>query len=103
VIQHGEFLDVSTRDVIAVRNRETVNSSNLRKPEFLPPSEVQAALLELVRTHYGINKDEAVTSTARLFGFRTTSQQLRELIESAVDKLVGKDQLTITDDKISII
>jgi very-short-patch-repair endonuclease len=102
VIQQGDFIDVSTRETIVIRNRETVNSSNLRKPEFLSPSEIEAALLGLVRAHYGINKDEAVTSTARLFGFRTTSQQLREVFENVIEVMIGKSQLFLADGKLSL-
>lgn len=97
----GQFLDISSRNTPRVRNRESVNSSNLRKPEFLPPSEIQAAILELVRSHYGIMKDEAVTATARLFGFRTTSQQLRETIEKNIESLISDNLLSVNDDKLT--
>lgn len=98
----GNFLDIPSRDQPPIRNRESVNSSNLRKPEFLPPSEIQAAVVELVRSHYGIMKDEALTATARLFGFRTTSQQLREVIEESIEILISKNALQEIESKLTI-
>lgn len=97
----GNFLDSPSRAEPRIRNRETVASSNLRKPEYLPSSEIEAAVIALVRSHFGILKEEAVTATARLFGFRTTSQQLREMIEQSILSLVSANRLVLNDNKLN--
>jgi very-short-patch-repair endonuclease len=67
-------------ELIAVRNRENVRSPSLRKPEMLPPAEIQAAILALLTAHHGATREEIPTAVARIFGFRATSSALRETI-----------------------
>jgi very-short-patch-repair endonuclease len=71
-----------------IRNRSNVNSPGLRKPEYLPPIEIEAALLSIVDQHFGASRDELVQATSRLLGFSATSAQLREVITQSVDRLL---------------
>jgi very-short-patch-repair endonuclease len=73
---------------VPIRNRENVTSSNLRKPEMLPPAEIRAAILAIIDVHHGATQRELPVAVARLFGFKTTSSQLRATIESQTDKLL---------------
>jgi hypothetical protein len=67
-------------ELIAIRNRENVRSPSLRKPEMLPPVEIQAAILALLKAHHGATREEIPTAIARIFGFKATSSALRETI-----------------------
>jgi len=64
-----------------------VKSPNLRRPEFLPPAEIRAAVLRLIDTHHGAAECEITTAVARLFGFKSTGGQLRHVIDRQVAKL----------------
>jgi hypothetical protein len=78
--QSGLFFRLANRAAVPIRSRESVASANLRKPDFLPPAEIREALAATVRVHLGMMIDEAATEVARLFGFRTTSLQLKQII-----------------------
>jgi hypothetical protein len=87
--------------MIPVRDRSAVLSTTLRKPEHLPPREVETALLHLLDANFGAGRDELISATARLFGFAATSVQLRSVIEARLQSLVTegiveseKDQVT---------
>ena len=73
------FLSIVGKPVI-VRSRENVSSPSLRKPEMLPPAEIQAAILALLDAHHGVTKEEIPVAVARIFGFKATSGVLRGTI-----------------------
>ena len=51
----------------------SIKVDELRKPDYLPPVEIAAALVAVIRTNLGVPMDEAITEVARLFGFKATS------------------------------
>src|SRR6267142_6343676 len=79
----GPFYVVLGQQVI-VRNRGEVDSNTLRRPEILPPEEVEVAITQVVEENYGAERDELAQAVARLFGFGTTSAQLRDVVESTL-------------------
>lgn len=83
-----------------IRDRSNVNSTTLLKPEYLPPSEIRAALREVVRTHFGMSDDEAILETVRLLGFRRTGPQLRIVIADELDYLIRTNRLSSRSGKL---
>lgn len=79
----GDFYIVPGWD-IAVRDRSEAQSPGLRKPEMIPPSEIQKAVITFVAAHLGATEEEAITGASRLFGFKATSAQLKQLIAGAI-------------------
>jgi very-short-patch-repair endonuclease len=97
------FLAIAGQTEVEVRNREQVQSMDLRKPDLLPPAEVRAALCQVVSRHLGIQRDDAPGASARLFGFRTTSARIREVIERQLDRLVESGQLRLNENRLFIV
>src|SRR5262249_52399674 len=60
---------------VKVRDRANVTSPTLRKPEYLPQAEVEAAILSVLRASFGATAKELPAAVARLFGFKSTSEQ----------------------------
>ena len=94
IVRDGDFLFDPNQTSIAPRNRSQLDSSNLRQPEMLPPSEIRAAIESVVRAHLGASADDTVVEAARMFGFRSTSPQLRELIEEQIQSMRNSGELT---------
>jgi Protein of unknown function (DUF4011)/Protein of unknown function (DUF3320) len=92
----GEFLSLSGQPV-AARNRTWVNSVTLRKPEYLPPNEIDVALMQVIEDNLGATADELATAAARIFGFQSTSGQLRTIFDSRVQTLVTNGRLVCRD------
>ncbi|WP_223495536.1 DUF3320 domain-containing protein [Stenotrophomonas indicatrix] len=88
VLQDGEFLLWPGRG-IRVRDRSSVQSLSLRRPELLPPMEMDAAILELVRENLGATLDEVALHVSRRLGFRTTSAQLRAALVGRTESLLA--------------
>jgi hypothetical protein len=96
----GEFYSLDGQQEVAVRDRSVVDSTTLRQPKMLPPVEIRQALTAIVEVHLGATRDEVIIEAARLFGFRMTSVQLREVIEREVDWLVEHQGLDERNGKL---
>lgn len=96
-----DFLALPNQAVI-VRSRALVQSPSLRKPEYLPPREIEAAILKVVAENYGASLDDLVTTAARLFGFKSTSAQLRRVLEAGVETLMASGRLVLRNDLYSL-
>ncbi|MBC7166443.1 DUF3320 domain-containing protein, partial [Phenylobacterium sp.] len=93
-IEGGAFLSAPGVPV-APRDRSLVRSASLRKPELLPPQEVEAAVLAVVDANFGVAADEMFTAAARLFGFKATSAQLRAVLAEGLSRLEADGRLTL--------
>lgn len=94
VLQDGEFLLWPGR-AIRVRDRSSVHSLSLRRPELLPPMEMDVAILELVRENLGASLDEVALHVSRRLGFRTTSAQLRAALVARAETLLARGVLDL--------
>jgi very-short-patch-repair endonuclease len=86
LVREGEFLSMPGQP-IPVRDRGDVSSPSLRKPDALPPRELEAAVLQVARTGLGASVDEIAAAAPRLLGFKAVSAQLRGLVTAAVTRL----------------
>jgi very-short-patch-repair endonuclease len=89
LVEHERFLSMPSK-TITVRDRSAVQSDALRKPEMLPPQEIEVAVLDTVRRNFGASADEIVQTVSRLFGFKATSSQLRDIIQLRIDALINQ-------------
>ena len=80
------FLNIPNASV-PIRNREKVSSSTLRKPDFLPLSEIRAAIHVIIDIHHGATAAEIPVAVARVLGFKNTSGHLRRVIENQTARL----------------
>ena len=73
-----------------VRNRSIVVNKNLEKAEYLPPSEIRAALEYLVKSSVQIEDAELIQQVSRLFGFQRCGPDLKIVIQKILDQEVDK-------------
>ncbi len=93
IADHEGFLSHSSTPTTPVRDREDVQLSTLRTASMLPPSEIRRCLELLVARHLGVTRDEAITSSARVLGFKLTSAQLRTVIDEQITILVDANRI----------
>jgi very-short-patch-repair endonuclease len=94
------FVSMSGQVEIAVRNREAVSALTLRKPEMIPPAEVRVAIVHLFTQHIGIRRDEVRVFVGRLLGFKNTSVQVKSLIDTEIERLLGEGSAMERDGKL---
>lgn len=79
IVASGDFLSAPGAE-ISVRDRSEASSPTLRRPDMLPPTEIESALIDVVSRNFGATEDQALQAVARAFGFKATSAQLREVL-----------------------
>jgi very-short-patch-repair endonuclease len=94
-----DFLSMPGQE-IRVRDRSDVTSLALRRPDYLPPQEIDAALHATVKENLGARLEELVLCVSRKFGFRNTSAQLREVIEARAKRLIEVGTLVRRGDDV---
>ncbi len=98
IVTKGDFLTVPGADVV-VRDRSEAGSLTLRRPDMLPPVEIEKAIIEVVSNNFGATEEQALQHVSRAFGFKATSAQLREallkVLNTSLDTgvLVRRDSL----------
>ena len=88
VSHDGDFFQSVAGNAPTVRDRSNVLSQTLRKPEMLPPAEIRAAAIQVIREHLGASAEEVVIQASRVLGFQSTSAQLRAVIQAELDRLI---------------
>lgn len=96
-----DFLAIPGKEV-RVRDRSMVESLTLRRPEFLPPSEIDSALIKVVENNLGAKAEELVTMVSRQLGYKSTSPQLRRIILDRCEALVGAGRLASKGDLLVV-
>ena len=91
-LTHHDFLSLADQP-IRIRDRSDVQSNTLRRPDYLPPQEIDAVALAIVRANLGATIDELVLHISRKLGYRSTSAQLRALFEDRVNDLLQNGKL----------
>jgi hypothetical protein len=74
----------------------------LRKPEYLPPREIEAALLEVIRDGVGVSPEDAVVEVSRVFGFDRAGQLIQSVVMNAVASLVKSGEVIDSDGSLAI-
>lgn len=83
----GGFLWPSELTRPVVRDRAQLPSA-LRKPELLPPEEIEAAICSLVASSLGIPAFDLPAATCRLLGFPRLNDEIRTRVDDAVARLI---------------
>lgn len=95
-IAGGPFYSIAGKP-ITVRDRSQAASATLRKPEMLPPAEIEAAILRIVDENFGAGRDELIHALSRTFGYAATSAQLRARLNEEIDRLLATRALAEKD------
>jgi hypothetical protein len=69
----------------------------LKKPQMLPPTELQVAILALIDAAHGVASDELPNAVARLIGFKSTSAQLKAVLQKEQERLIKSGALEALD------
>jgi very-short-patch-repair endonuclease len=84
-----------------VRDRGSAASPGLRRPEALPPAEIETALVDIASRNFGATPDQAILAVSRALGFKATSAQVREVIAEILAQALDKGVLVQRDTLIN--
>lgn len=96
VVDADDFFSMPGANV-PVRDRSSVTSPTLRRPEMFPPTEIETALLGIVSRNFGATEDQAIQAVSRAFGMKATSAQIKDAIGSVLEAAVARGVLVRRD------
>jgi len=76
-----------------VRDRSEASSPSLHRPEILPDAEIAQAVLAIMANSFGAQPGEIGQTVSRALGFKSTSVQIRAVINAVIDGLIEKQAL----------
>lgn len=79
---------------VRIRDRSAATSQTLRRADMLPPSEIRVAVLDVVRSNLGATSDQIVQAVSRMFGIKSTSAAVRDVIQKQIDEALEAGLLT---------
>ena len=100
VVRHG-FYTVPGAP-ITVRDRSDTSSPTLRRPEVLPPGEIEKALVDVASRNFGATKEQAVQAVSRALGIKSTSAQVKDVILEVLAQGLDKGVLVQRDTLIDV-
>jgi hypothetical protein len=86
-----------------VRDRSSVGSASLRQPEYLPPAEIDQAIIEAISRSVAVDNEEVARGVAEALGFAATSAQLRAVVGERARHLVAAATITETHGLLRLI
>lgn len=89
--RRSEFLVTSVDGEFEPRG--ALQDRTVRDIDHLCDQEIEAGVIRVVRAMVGASKDEAVTATARAFGYARTGQHVEGRMAKAVDRLLATHRL----------
>ncbi|MDE0636466.1 MAG: DUF3320 domain-containing protein [Candidatus Poribacteria bacterium] len=89
----GEFLYSTAQERITVRNRDELPNTS-RKLELIAPEEIQEAIKLVVSESLGIEQKDLSQETCRLFGFKKVNENMRRGVESVMNEMLKREELT---------
>ncbi len=95
-----DFIAHSEQSIVPVRDRSEVTASNLKKPEMIPPSEVRQAIIYFIKEQIGLRREELPVMVSRVFGFKSTSPKVKELVEKTLTSMHEAGDVVLRDDKL---
>jgi very-short-patch-repair endonuclease len=98
----GSFYCSADLARIVVRDRSQVQSATLRRPDYLPPSEIREAILDVVGQNPGVPTASVIQCAARLFGFKSTSRGLADAIGRQLERLTQARSVVVREGRLHL-
>jgi very-short-patch-repair endonuclease len=100
-VRNGEFL--WPVDIIDVPVRVPVANApeSKRRPEHIPPEEIENAMKQIAQYSLGIGSESLITETAKVFGFTHSREKIKEIMTSTYQKLIRERKLIVTNDIVT--
>jgi len=86
---------------VAVRVPVEGVPDSMRKPEYIPPEEIENAMRLVAQYALGISVESLVVETARVFGFNHTGEKVRERFLEVYKELLKKGKLACANDVVT--
>ena len=97
--RRGDFVFRAGQAVFEVRSRRSLDNANLRKPEFIAPEEIRAAIIRVVTDSIGTNVSEIIASAAKMLGI-SNGQSTQAIFAKEIEFLESESTVEDRDGRL---
>ncbi|MFT5253392.1 MAG: very-short-patch-repair endonuclease [Flavobacteriales bacterium] len=97
----NEYVYLNNSKEIQVRDRSQLPNV-LKNIERIPKEEVQKALISVIKEAFSIEKEEAISESLNLMGFKKATEKASIVIKVEIEKLQKLQKLKIENNKLTI-
>lgn len=76
------------------------NSDNIRAIQYISKEELSEAMIKIIDTSFGIELNDLLSITAKIFGFNRVSAKITDSMKIAYDELIDQERIRNIDEKI---
>jgi hypothetical protein len=98
----GGFLYADKTRSTKIRNRSALESTE-RKIELIPPEELDAAILDVVRMAFSINQEAAVSGSLEMLGLGRASANISNTMNARIDGLLKARRVKLHEEKLVVV
>ncbi len=102
VIVKGSFLWPPELKEVQVRVPVSGVLESKRKPEHIPPEEIEEAMKTIAQYALGISAESLITETAKFFGFSRAGEKSRKRFSDIYRRLLWEKKFICTNDLVTV-
>jgi very-short-patch-repair endonuclease len=102
VVLKGKFLWPPTMQQVQIRVPVEGIPDTKRKPEYIAPEEVEAAMLLIAKYALGIGEDSLISETAKVFGINHGGEAAKDMFNEILKRLVRERRLVYKDNVLTV-
>jgi len=77
-------------------------SESKRKPEHIPPEEIESAMKAIAQYALGISSESLIAETVKVFGFSRTGEKSRKRFSDTYKRLLWEKKLVCDNDLVTV-
>jgi hypothetical protein len=102
VIEKGNFLWSPDRQDVPARVPVPGVPESKRKPEHIPPEEIESAMKAIAQYALGISPESLIAETAKVFGFSHAGEKSRKRFSDIYKRLLWEKKLVCDNDLVTV-
>jgi hypothetical protein len=102
VIEKGNFLWPPELQDASVRVPVPGVPESKRKPEYIPPEEIENAMKTIAQYALGISAESLIAETAKVFGFNQVGEKSRKRFSDMYKRLLWEKKLVCDNDLVTV-
>ncbi len=102
VVVKGTFLWPPGLQEVQIRVPVSGVPESKRKPEHIPPEEIEKAMKTIAKYALGISSESLIVETAKVFGFNHSGEKTRKTFSDVYKRLLWKNILVCNNDLVTV-
>jgi hypothetical protein len=102
VIEKGHFLWSPNRQDVPARVPVPGVPESKRKPEHIPPEEIESAMKAIAQYALGISSESLIAETAKVFGFSHAGDKSRKRFSDIYKRMLWEKKLVCDNDLVTL-